>query len=205
MVRKYFPHNTRSGQYLDVGAYHPFKHSNTAFFWLRGWTGVNVDANPKSIELFKRYRASDKNIWAALITELELSQGKKDVSLLLPSTRSGLVEISGIGTVDKSRVSRSSETMEVKVPAKSINQILRENSLKELDLFSLDIEGYDEIVLMDFDFDYCLPKMIVVEDFSESFEALLVSKITTYLAEREYKLVGRAGLSSIFSFRGQSY
>jgi len=205
IVRKYFPHNTKTGRYLDVGAYHPFRHSNTAFFWLKGWTGVNVDANPKTISLLNKYRKGDQNIWAAVITDKEISQGCKSVDLILPKSSSGDIEISGIGTVDASQVQDNNQVLKISVPAKSINQILIENNLKELDLLSIDIEGYDEIVIRDFDFGYCVPKMIVIEDFSDSFEALLKSGITTFLAEKEYKLIGRAGWSSVFSFRGQSY
>jgi FkbM family methyltransferase len=205
IVRKLFPHNTTLGRYLDVGAYHPFKHSNTAFFWLRGWTGVNVDANPRTIELFRKYRGGDTNIWAALVPEGQIAAGLKSVELLLPRTSSGKVEISGIGTVDIQQATNKEELKKISVPAKSINEIVKTCGLQELDLLSIDIEGYDEIVLKDFDFSYCAPKVIVVEDFSESFERLITSGITTFLIEKDYKLIGRAGWSSVFSYRGKTF
>ena len=45
LVRKLFPRTKKDGVYLDIGAYHPFKHSNTAWFWMKGWRGYNIDAN----------------------------------------------------------------------------------------------------------------------------------------------------------------
>src|SRR5205085_2313829 len=36
------------GFYVDVGAYHPVILSNTYFFYLNGWRGINLDARPVS-------------------------------------------------------------------------------------------------------------------------------------------------------------
>ena len=36
-----------SGFYVDVGAFHPFRFSNTAFLYIMGWNGLNIDANPQ--------------------------------------------------------------------------------------------------------------------------------------------------------------
>ena len=51
IIRKHF--NKSEGFYIDVGAHHPFRQSNTASLWLHGWQGVNVDANSESVEVFK--------------------------------------------------------------------------------------------------------------------------------------------------------
>src|SRR6476646_5268501 len=40
------------GFYVDVGAHHPFKYSNTCFFYARGWQGINIDAWPGSMAAF---------------------------------------------------------------------------------------------------------------------------------------------------------
>jgi hypothetical protein len=206
LVRKYFPSDTTQGRYLDVGCYHPFRHSNTAFFWLKGWSGVNVDANPITVELFKKSRPQDTNIWAAVVPEESLEMGNSFVELEVPTVSEGTIGISGIGRVRGASLDTMGRpTKLVKVPAKSINQILLENNLRELDFFSLDIEGFDTAIISEFDFDYCEPKMICVEDFSDSFEELIQSDLTRLLQDRDYKLIGRAGLSSIFSRRGETF
>src|SRR6478672_655222 len=53
---------TRSGFYVDVGAFHPFKHSNTYILYKAGWHGVNIDPRPGSKALFDRFRPRDVNI-----------------------------------------------------------------------------------------------------------------------------------------------
>jgi len=204
IIRKYFPHNTKSGTYLDVGAYHPFKFNNTAFFWLKGWNGVNVDANRASIDQFEKYRSSDKNIWAAVIPHKDVLAGKTQVTLMLPEN-SNAKDISGIGTIRENSSENVSFGSAYDVPAKSIRQIFTENEITDLDYLNIDVEGSDEATVKDIDFDYCLPRTISVEDFSQTFEELLESPITKHLVERDYKLMSRAAYTSIFSLRGQTY
>ena len=54
--------NQKMGFYVDVGAHHPKRFSNTYFFYKLGWKGINVDAMPGSMTAFNRIRARDINI-----------------------------------------------------------------------------------------------------------------------------------------------
>lgn len=51
-----------TGFYVDVGAHHPFRFSNTYLFYKQGWRGINIDAMPGSMTLFHRFRPRDINI-----------------------------------------------------------------------------------------------------------------------------------------------
>ena len=44
------------GKYIDIGAHHPFRFSNTAKLYSEGWSGLNVDPNPTSIKDFETSR-----------------------------------------------------------------------------------------------------------------------------------------------------
>lgn len=98
------------------------------------------------------------------------------------------------------KVDNASSTIEV--PAKSINQILIDSGIKYIDFLNIDIEGYDELVIKDFNYDLFLPKVIAVEDFSDNFSALLNSNITEHLSSHGYTIVARAGFTSIFKING---
>ena len=50
------------GFYVDVGAHHPFRFSNTCVLYQRGWCGINIDADPTLIAAFQRHRPRDINI-----------------------------------------------------------------------------------------------------------------------------------------------
>jgi len=204
LVRKYFPHNTNAGTYLDIGAHHPFRFSNSAYFYLRGWNGINVDANKETIRLFNKYRPKDINIWAAVISEPLVSSGTIEIPLMLPVGHAEN-KVSGIGSVNLGHAQSHNLRSSYMVPAMSMRQIVNKYELKSLDYLNIDIEGDDLQILQEIDFELCKPKIITVEDFSSSFEELVESSITKLLKGKEYKIVGRAGYTSVFSFRGLSF
>src|SRR5262249_5535323 len=61
-----FPDRKSKGFYVDVGAHHPRRYSNTFLFYLSGWSGINIDAMPGSMTPFQRERPRDTNIEAAI-------------------------------------------------------------------------------------------------------------------------------------------
>ena len=58
--------NLKSGFYIDIGAYHPFKGSLTFLLFQKGWRGLNIDLSEDSIELFKIARPNDLNVNCAI-------------------------------------------------------------------------------------------------------------------------------------------
>ncbi|WP_233706612.1 FkbM family methyltransferase, partial [Helicobacter marmotae] len=56
----------KSGFYVDVGAHHPFRYSNTYLFYTWGWMGINIDATPGSMAAFRKHRPRDINIECAI-------------------------------------------------------------------------------------------------------------------------------------------
>lgn len=51
-----------NGFYVDVGAHHPFRFSNTYFFYRLGWSGINIEPNPEASDLFQSARRKDINL-----------------------------------------------------------------------------------------------------------------------------------------------
>lgn len=56
----------QKGFYLDIGAYHPFKHSNTYLLYKAGWRGMNIDPRPGAKKIFDKHRKGDLNIEAGI-------------------------------------------------------------------------------------------------------------------------------------------
>ena len=54
------------GSFIDIGAWHPVRGSNTYFFYKRGWRGINVEPNPEFISEFRRIRGEDITVNAAV-------------------------------------------------------------------------------------------------------------------------------------------
>lgn len=61
ILRRIFGSQT-SGFYIDVGAHHPKRFSNTYFFYKKGWAGINIDAMPGSMKAFQKVRYRDIEI-----------------------------------------------------------------------------------------------------------------------------------------------
>ena len=66
-ISEYFKKN--NGFYIDVGSHDPFRFSNTAYLFKKGWKGINIDANVDSIIRFNKYRKTDLNIRALISSE----------------------------------------------------------------------------------------------------------------------------------------
>jgi hypothetical protein len=64
-LKKVFGKKT-NGIYLDVGAFHPYRFSNTYLLYRKGWSGINVDINKESIDLFNIARPQDVNLNIAI-------------------------------------------------------------------------------------------------------------------------------------------
>ena len=53
MILRRFLAGQKDGFYVDVGAHHPVRFSNTYYFYKQGWAGINIEPNPDSLAAFK--------------------------------------------------------------------------------------------------------------------------------------------------------
>ena len=54
------------GFYVDIGAHHPIHRNNTQLLFNKGWSGINIDVNQFSIDLFNFLRPKDLNLLTAI-------------------------------------------------------------------------------------------------------------------------------------------
>jgi len=132
----------RCGFYVDVGAHHPRRFSNTYFFYKRGWSGINIEPNPDVIRAFNSERPRDKNIQCG-ISDCE---GVRKFYHFDDSALNTFDE-----TVVKSRIAATTYRL-VKheyIPLVRLDRILRKhlNEAVQIDFLSVDVEGFDLAVL----------------------------------------------------------
>ena len=53
--------NKNKGFFVDVGCHHPKRFSNTAALYRKGWSGINLDADLKTIRLFNFFTSNFRN------------------------------------------------------------------------------------------------------------------------------------------------
>lgn len=183
-----------NGFYVDVGAFNPWKYSNTAllhnFF---GWTGINIDANPGSIELFKSARPNDINLVAAIsdvIEELEFS----------------IFNHPALNTLDKNlrKKQEAKAPFEVKevlsVTTQRLDDIFHQysNQFVNIDVLSVDAEGFDLKVLKSNNWEIYQPTVILVEQHTLKLNELDSDLTYLFLTSKGYKLVSRCFVTSIY-------
>ncbi|MEI6141557.1 MAG: FkbM family methyltransferase [Mariniphaga sp.] len=143
--------------YLDIGAHHPTKLSNTALLYERGCSGINVEANPYLITDFEKYRPRDCN----LNLGIGLVEGQMKFYLIKDSPALSTFEESQI-----ERLAQVGKTVEkvIKVDVVRIESIIEKYcDGKFPDFLTIDAEGGDYGILKSINFNNYRPKLICVE------------------------------------------
>lgn len=146
------------GFYVDVGAYDPILASNTHFFYVKGWRGINVEARPGSRELFERVRPRDINLEVGVSNEPGTLTYYfiSDDSTMNSFSREFLEYTGAIRQV----------TREIRVPVMPLSEILGRHlpSGQSIDFMNVDVEGHDLQALESNDWERFRPRFVVVED-----------------------------------------
>jgi FkbM family methyltransferase len=183
--------NVSRGFYVDVGAHHPLKLSNTALMHLAGWDGVNVEPRKEAIAEFDRYRPRALNLRAAIHNELDW--------VTLHTFRGGRAN-----TVLADRAEKLAHTKEATgsedVPAMSLNELFDKHVPDDVrvNYLSMDIEGYDQEALLAFDLDRYRPDVLCVEVHNYDAMALAENPLVRHLTDHGYHLFAINVLSFTF-------
>jgi len=127
----------KDGFYIDVGCYHPIRLSNTKFLYEKGWRGINIDINKKSIDLFKITRKKDINLNIAIGNKIKVSEAyfKKDLFPLNTLVIDHAKKLLG-------------EYIKKKINVYTLNSVIDNNAKnKKIDFLDIDCEGNDLEVL----------------------------------------------------------
>jgi FkbM family methyltransferase len=147
------------GFYIDIGAHHPFRFSNTQYFYERGWHGINIDATPNSMDLFNKYREKDINLEIG-VGDIE---GELDYYLFEePALNSFNKELS------EERIKDGCKLKEIKkIKIMGINEILEEYVPAVdggIDFISMDVEGFELKIIEKLNFDKYSPRFFLIEE-----------------------------------------
>ena len=186
--------NQEKGFYVDVGAHHPARYSNTRLLHERGWRGMNIDANPGSIRLFQRDRPWDINI-ASGIAEQE---GVMIYWMFSDPAVNTFSERDAEKWLGKKWIRLLKKEPVIVAPLKEVlEKFLSPDT--NIDLLNIDAEGLDFQVLRSNDWAKFCPKVIVIEAQATAPHS---QHLMSFLEERGYRLYTRMGLSLIFVSAG---
>lgn len=175
--------------YVDVGAFHPIKYSNTLLLNLVGWKGINIDPNPVTVELFNVQRPDDLNLWCGVSN----APGKGHYQQSVKG------EVSATGSLVKIDSNSPNSVIDndclVKVPLRRLDEILDDYDWQNMrfGLLNVDIEGTELDVLQSNCWFRFRPIIISIEE-----NDLHQSRIEPFLQDQNYKLVAECFLTKIF-------
>jgi FkbM family methyltransferase len=183
----------KEGFYVDVGAHHPKRFSNTFFFYKNGWRGINIDAMPNSMCLFNKIRPRDINI------EIPISDKKQKLKYYMfnePALNTFSKEIAE-KRADKNDYKIISEK---EMETSTLEEIFKKHLpySQEIDFISIDVEGLDLQVLKSNNWKQFRPKFVLVEILGSSIKDIANSKEYKYLSEFEYKIFAKTVNTVIF-------
>lgn len=170
-----------TGIYVDVGAYHPTRFSNTYLLYRRGWSGVNIDATPGSMEAFRKRRPRDRNVEIAV----GLERGTCDIHVF----EEGAVNTLSPDLAEHRTSNEDYRLLDVvAVPVAPLAAILDDNipSGAAVDLMTIDVEGSDLDVIKSNDWDKYRPRVVVIEILRSSITGLDSQPEIEFLAALGY-------------------
>lgn len=184
ILRRIFDGKQR-GFYVDVGAHHPQRYSNTYYFYLRGWRGINIDAMPGSMSLFNALRPQDINVEAAIAKE------RKELVYYMfdePALNTFDEELAR----DRDKTAYSIIGRKV-ILTKTLADVLDEYlpPKQGIEFLSVDVEGFDMEVLESNNWDRYRPACILVECTSHDLEENEKNEVYSYLKKKDYLLLAK--------------
>ena len=167
--------NQKEGKYVDLGAFHPMRLSNTYLLFKKGWSGTNVDLNPITIDLFDLARKNDNNICCLMAGKENLL---KDVYFEDWSAANSIT---------------SNENLSEKKQMKT--RTFESLIYKDFDFLNIDLEGHDYEILQTIDFKKFNPKLICIEILENSSDK---ENIFNFLKQYNYSFIKNLGPSYFF-------
>lgn len=190
MLREWL--NKNIGFYVEAGCNDGVTQSNTLWLERLGWSGLLIEPNKRKLEACRSYR-SPTNIYenCALVSKeykhmfIEGNFDEQDAANSLTAQINIVLPDYDAHQAEAVKEKQSREM--VSVPAKTLQSILDEYSIRFIDFMSLDVEGFEYQAMEGLDFTKNPPRIIQVETSTYKYR---VDKMIAYLDNKGYECLG---------------
>ena len=182
-----------TGFYVDVGAHHPKRFSNTHLFYRRGWSGINIDAMPGSMKLFSKLRRRDTNL------EIGIDQEASSVDYYIFNETA----LNGFSS-ELANERHNSETpyfikQIIQVEVKTLSEVLSQYANgRTIDFMSVDVEGFDLRVLKSNDWIKYRPKIVLAEILASNLDELSRDELVKFMSDKGYEVCAKTANTVFF-------
>lgn len=185
ILRRLFE-SKRNGFYVDVGAHHPKRFSNTYFFYKKGWRGINIDAMPGSMRLFNKWRNRDINLEIGVAHK----SGALDYHVFNEPALNGFSADLSKMREQKNNTYHIKEVIKVKV--RPLRELLAQHlGDNQIDFMSVDVEGLDLQVLQSNDWSQYRPKFVLAEILKSSLHDLATDPVVQFMTQHDYVIYAK--------------
>jgi FkbM family methyltransferase len=167
-----------NGFFMEVGANHPTRLSQTWFLEQRGWKGILVEPLPSCCEKLREVRKNSTVCQIAVGAPEQVGKAVFNVAEADAWSHMGSVkgEVSG--------------TKQIEVEVTTLDNIVEKAGSPKIDFLSIDTEGMELQVLSGFDLKKYCPTLILLEDHMDDLDLFF------YMRRQGYKLCKRTGANN---------
>jgi len=189
----------KSGNYVDIGCYHPIKNSQTFALHKNNWNGVNIDISKETIEMFRIFRKKDTslNIGIANFAGKTKCYFEKEISMVTGLDKNFL---KNLGREVK---------FEREIQTTTIKKLRKDYNLTKIDFLKIDCENLDEKIITtssmeDLKSNYLsvevLPDIKIKDQQETSLDYFKKSNIYNHL-KNDYDIIKNKGYSFLLKNR----
>lgn len=183
--------NTKSGVFVEIGAYNGIDMSNTFHFETIGWSGVLVEAVPSLAEQCRKNRPGSTTVNAAIVGPLD--RGIATIEIV-----TGSEFLSHVARPDSAYnpLTEDSQITEARVQALTMDDVLGSANLSQIDFVTIDVEGGEWGVLQGFSIGRWNPRFVLLERNGYRFD----DRIQRYMRLHGYLMVRRTGVNDWYEY-----
>ena len=183
------------GFYIDVGAQDPVVDSVTKAFYERGWRGINIEPVEQWFQKLLKDRPEDINL--RLVASSETG-----------NVRFFEVRDTGMSTMNvdfaRQHAAQGFEVQEHEIPAKPLDAICVEFTVKEVHFLKIDVEGAEAEVLRGIGLTDVRPWIIFVEATEPNSQVTTHEEWEHLLTSRGYEFAYFDGLNRFYIAQEQA-
>ncbi|CAN5489583.1 hypothetical protein BH10ACI2_BH10ACI2_03810 [soil metagenome] len=180
--------------YLDIGANLPILNNNTYLFFEGGSSGVCVEPDPALFHHLSAVRKTDKCLNIGITYD-----DRREADFFV-------FDLPSLNTLSKSeadfRAKNGSHKVVkvIKVPLKTINEVIDENFDRTPDFISIDVEGLDLEILSSLDLKKHRPAAVCVETvtYSENRTERKMTEIDDFMTSNGYFVYADTHINTIY-------
>jgi FkbM family methyltransferase len=177
IIRDFFGEQ-RDGVFVDVGANHHQRDSNTFFLETKlGWSGVAIDPQAKFADGYAANRPRTRFV------PLFVSDSSNNEAVLHVPKNNDLIASSSMTFVKEEG---GDDIVPIRANTTTLDDVLERSGIRKVDFLSIDVELHEPQVLKGFSIDRFRPRLIAIESHAEVRQQIL-----DYFMAHGYVLLGK--------------